>query len=159
MSTVLAFGASTSSRSINQKLASFTVSQLDETTPKVIDLNDFEMPIYSIDREEQTGVPQPAHQFKDLIKQADGIIISLAEHNGSYSAAFKNILDWTSRIEKSLWHQKPMFLMATSPGGRGGAGVLETAVTKFPFMDAQVVAHFSLPSFQKNFDHCKTNKT
>ena len=42
--------------------------------------------------------------------------------------------------------------MATSPGGRGGSGVLETAVSRFPFMDAQVVGHFSLPSFQKNFD-------
>ncbi len=151
MSYLLVFGASTSSRSINQKLAVYTASQLTHQI-EAIDLNDFEMPIFSIDREEQQGIPEQAQRFKRLIQESKGIIISLAEHNGGYSAAFKNILDWTSRMEKSLWNQKPMLLMATSPGGRGGASVLETAVSKFPYMDAKVVAQFSLPAFSKNFD-------
>ena len=41
--------------------------------------------------------------------------------------------------------------MATSPGGRGGATVLEAAVNYFPFLGANVVADFSLPSFFDNF--------
>ncbi|MBL0101186.1 MAG: NAD(P)H-dependent oxidoreductase [Saprospiraceae bacterium] len=32
----------------------------------------------------------------DSIALCDLLIISLAEHNGSYSASFKNILDWAS---------------------------------------------------------------
>ena len=151
MSTILAFGASTSSKSINQKLASYTVEQLNDVDANIVDLNDFEMPIFSVDREQQNGIPPQALHFKEMIKAANGIIISFAEHNGSFSAAFKNILDWTSRIEKSMWNQKPMFLMAASPGGRGGSSVLETAVTRFPYMDARVVAQFSLPSFHQNF--------
>ena len=86
-----------------------------------IDLNDFEMPIFSIDKEKNTGIPNQAHTFKEKIRNAEGIIISFAEHNGSYSVAFKNIFDWASRIEKSMWLNKPMFLLATSPGGRGGS--------------------------------------
>lgn len=44
-----------------------------------------------------------------------------------------------------------MLLMATSPGGRGGASVLETAVATFPRMGADLRATFSLPSFHDNF--------
>ena len=42
--------------------------------------------------------------------------------------------------------------MATSPGGRGGATVLEIAKNAFPRYGANVLATFSLPSFNDNFD-------
>lgn len=148
---ILAFGASSSSSSINQKLAAYTAQQIDHSTVTLADLNDFEMPIYSIDKEKEHGIPEAAVQFKNLIAVADGIVISFAEHNGSYSAAFKNILDWVSRLEGKAWRDKPMLLMATSPGGRGGQTVLEQAVGRFPFMGGQVAATFSLPSFHQNF--------
>ena len=41
--------------------------------------------------------------------------------------------------------------MASSPGGRGGASVLEMASERFPRHDANVVGKFSLPSFYDNF--------
>jgi NAD(P)H-dependent FMN reductase len=83
---------------------------------------------------------------------ADGIILSLAEHNGAYSAVFKNIFDWMSRIDGKLWNGIPMLLMATSPGARGGAGVLEIAKNRFPFMGGNIVSEFSFPSFNDNFN-------
>jgi len=92
-----------------------------------------------------------AKDFLALIQKNDGIILSLAEHNGSYSAAFKNVLDWTTRVETKLWSSKPMLLMATSPGGRGGANVLATAAGSFPHLGAEVIATFSLPSFHDHF--------
>ena len=79
------------------------------------------------------------------------IVVSLAEHNGSYAAAFKNLYDWTSRIEQKPWSDKPMLLMASSPGGRGGSTVLESAKATFPRMGADLRATFSLPSFHDNF--------
>lgn len=42
--------------------------------------------------------------------------------------------------------------MATSPGARGGASVLEIAKKAFPFYGGNVKAAFSLPSFDANFD-------
>ncbi len=60
------------------------------------------MPIYSEDRENDGGIPDQAQRFLKIIQDADGIILSLAEHNGSYTSAFKNILDWTSRQERNL---------------------------------------------------------
>jgi hypothetical protein len=45
-----------------------------------------------------------------------------------------------------------MLLMATSPGARGGASVLEIAKNAFPRYGADIKATFSLPSFDANFD-------
>ena len=56
-----------------------------------------------------------------------------------------------SRANVKIWRDKPTFLMATSPGGRGGATVLKAAVSYFPFLGANVVADYSLPSFFDNF--------
>ena len=152
MKKIIAFGASNSTNSINRQFAKWTAEQLVEVEVNLLDLNEFEMPIFSPERQKEQGIHEHAVTFKNLIKEADGIIISFAEYNGSFSAAFKNIFDWMSRIERPIWADKPMFLMGTSPGGRGARMVLETAVKTFPHQGAQVVASFSLPSFHQNFN-------
>ncbi len=152
MKKILAFGASSSKKSINKQLATYAAHQIENTEITILDLNDFAMPIYSIDKETDNGIPELALKFKRLIKDSDGMVISFAEHNGAYSAAFKNIMDWNSRIEKDAWVSKPMLLLATSPGPRGGAAVLDIAVNKFKFMNTSPIQHFSLPSFYDNFN-------
>lgn len=149
--TIIAFGASNSKKSINKRLANYAASQIADAEVHLLDLNDFEMPLYGIDRELESGIPELAHEFKAQLKKADGIIISFAEHNGAYSVAFKNIFDWVSRIESDIWGNKPMFLLATSPGGRGAQTVLDIAVNKFKYMTTNSLVHFSLPSFNQNF--------
>lgn len=150
---IVALGASNSKKSINKRLAIFAAHQVTEGQVTVLDLNDYEMPIYGIDKELESGIPQLAVDFKSQLKTADGIIISFAEHNGAYSAAFKNVMDWVSRIkdETTTWAEKPMFLLATSPGGRGGSTVLDIAVNKFQWMNKNTIVSFSLPSFGQNF--------
>ena len=44
-----------------------------------------------------------------------------------------------------------MFLLATSPGARGGQTVLDIAVNKFKFMNQNEIVSFSLPSFHQHF--------
>ena len=151
MKKIIALGASNSRKSINKELAGWAAGQTGFDF-EILDLNDFEMPIYSIDRESESGIPEEALQFKKLIKESDGIIMSFAEHNGSFTAAFKNIMDWVSRIEKGIWADKPLFLLATSPGGRGAQTILKNATDSFPHRGGQVIASFSLPSFSRNFD-------
>lgn len=148
---ILSFGGSTSSSSINRQLAHHAANQVPSAEVTALDLRQFNLPIYSSDEEEANGVPQAAQEFKQLIESHDVIVVSLAEHNGSYSAAFKNLYDWTSRIDANVWAGNPMLLMATSPGGRGGATVLEAAKATFPRMGADLKATFSLPSFYENF--------
>lgn len=148
---ILAFGASTSSTSINQKFANYTAHLVPEAEVTGLDLRRYRIPIYSEDLEESDGKPTAAQHFVDAIKSHDAVIISLAEHNGSYTAAFKNLYDWASRIEYEFWSGKPMLLLATSPGGRGGGSVLASAEATFPRMGADIKASFSLPSFYDNF--------
>ena len=131
MKKIVAFGASTSSNSINKKLATYAAQQIKNSNIKILDLNNFEMPIYSEDSERLSGIPKEAYDFKEIIKEADGIIISFAEHNGAYTAAFKNVFDWISRIEKVVWYNKPMFLMATSEGLKGASSVLQMAYIEY----------------------------
>lgn len=149
---IIAFGASSSKNSINKQLATYAANQFENASVEVLDLNDYEMPIFSVDKEKESGIPQLAHTFYSKIGAADFLVISFAEHNGSYSAAFKNILDWTSRINAKTFQEKPAFLLATSPGARGGSSVLEIATNRFPFQGAIVKGSFSLPSFNDNFD-------
>jgi len=155
MKKIIAFGASSSKNSINKQLAVYAANLFSNATVELLDLNDYEMPIYSVDKEKENGIPTLAHQFYDKIGSADLIVLSLAEHNGAYSSAFKNILDWASRINNKTFQQKPMLLLATSPGARGGSTVLEIAKNRFPFQGADLKASFSLPNFNENFDLVK----
>jgi NAD(P)H-dependent FMN reductase len=149
---ILAFAATNSSTSINLQLVKSVTSQLEGHNIQLLDINDYEMPIYSQDRN-NVGVPQQALDFNEVIKNADAIIIGLAEHNGTFSTAFKNIFDWGSRVEKSFFQNKPMMLLSTSPGPRGGQSVMESASSIFPYFGGNIKAQFSLPSFQDNFSN------
>ncbi|WP_406683961.1 NAD(P)H-dependent oxidoreductase [Seonamhaeicola sp. MEBiC1930] len=151
MKQIIAFAGSNSKMSINKDLAVYASSLTEDTKVNILDLNDYDLPLYGIDYEEENGIPENAHKFFGAIQESDGIVLSLAEHNGAYSTVFKNIFDWMSRIDGKLWGEKPMLLMATSPGGRGGASVLEIAKGRFPYMGGNIVASFSLPSFGANF--------
>ncbi len=155
MKKIIAFAGSNSRNSINKQLVEYAATLVDDVEVTVLDLNDFELPLYGIDYELEHGIPDNAQKFLDTIKSSDGILLSLAEHNGAYATVFKNIFDWMSRIDGKLWSDKPMLLMATSPGGRGGATVLDIAKGRFPYMGGNIVSEFSLPSFHDNFSNGK----
>ena len=149
---IVAFGASSSKNAINKEFSYFAAKQIDNVVINLMDLNDFEMPIFSIDSEKEHGIPKLAYEFKLNLKKSDGIIISFAEHNGAYTAAFKNIFDWISRIEKIVWYNKPMFLLSTSDGSRGGLSVLQIAYNRISRGNPNIIPRFSLPNFYENFN-------
>lgn len=151
MKKIIAFAGSNSKNSINKQLVEYVSGLIEDYEVSVLDLNDFEIPMYGIDHETENGIPKDAKRFMNEIEGSDAIILSMAEHNGAYTAAFKNLIDWLSRIEKNIWGNKPMLLMATSPGARGGKFVLEMGQSRLPVLGAHVVDVFSLPSFYDNF--------
>ncbi len=151
MKKIIALGGSNSKNSINKTFATYVANQVNDAEVIVADLNDFSTPSYGIDHETAHGIPEGVTRLHDLIDSVDGLVVSLAEHNGAYSAAFKSTYDWLSRINPKVWKNKPMLLMATSPGGRGGKSVLEIAKGSFPRLGGNIIADFSLPSFNDNF--------
>ena len=149
---LVAFAASSSSQSINRQLVTHAAGLLLGFEIEILDNNDYEMPLFSVDREAQIGHPEAAKQFLQKIAAADALLISFAEHNGSYTAAWKNLYDWCSRVETKVYQGKPVVMLATSPGGRGGIGVLETATKSAPHFGAELRGSLSIPRFNDNFD-------
>lgn len=149
---ILAFAASNSKNSINQLVVSYATSLLPHAETELIDLNDYELPIFSVDREKALGQPELARKLFEKIGQADALVISFAEHNGTYTAAFKNIFDWMSRINQKVWQNKPMVMLAATPGPGGAKNVLNSAITSAPHFLGEVVGSMSIKEFNKNFD-------
>ncbi|MFT6901054.1 MAG: chromate reductase [Colwellia sp.] len=48
---IIAFAASSSRQSINKQLVSYAASLVENAQVEVLDINDYEMPLYSADRE------------------------------------------------------------------------------------------------------------
>ena len=152
MKKILALGGSNSKTSINKKFATYVANQLENVEVIVADLYVLNLPLYGPDLEAEKGCPEQVIQFNELIKSVDGIVLSVAEHNGNQSAAFKNLWDWLSRVDDmKFWRDKPMLLMAASPGGRGGASVLGITKVMLPYFGGNILADFSLPLFHNNF--------
>lgn len=149
---IVAFGASTSSTSINKVLATYAAQQVEGAEVQVLDINNYDVPMFSEDKEKEIGQAEGAQQFLADLAEADAIVVSYAEHNGYYPAAYKNLFDWASRIDRSVFQNKPVVYLATSPGPGGAQTVLAAAVASAPYFGAEVKASVSVPSFYDNFD-------
>ncbi len=149
---IIAFAASNSTQSINKQLVGYAASLVEGAQTELLDLNDYELPMFGVDLEAKDGIPEAAKAFHQKLAQGDAIMISLAEHNGNFAAAFKNLLDWCSRIDRKVFHDKPMVLLATSPGQGGGKSVLSLAIQSMPRFGGDVKGSLSIPSFNDNFD-------
>ena len=152
MVNIVAFGASYSKNSINKQLANYVANKFENTHIEILDLNDYPVPLFTVDQQLETGIPEGAQRFLNKITEADLLIISMSEHNGSYTAAFKSLFDWVSLIKMKCFDGKKIFLLSTSPGPRGGLNSLTAAKERFPFHGGTIISDFSLPSFLKNFD-------
>lgn len=149
---VLAFAASSSKKSINKQLVTYAASLVESSSVEVLDLNDYELPLFSEDKEAEIGQPALAQAFLDKIAASDTVMVSFAEHNGSYSAAYKNLFDWSSRINPKVFQNKPLVMLATSPGPGGGSNVLAAATSSAPYFNGDLKGSLSVPSFYDNFD-------
>ena len=61
------------------------------------------------------------------------------------------MFDWLLRIDNEVWKQKPMLLLSTSTGVRGGQSVLEIARSRFPRNGGNIVGSMPFPSYNENF--------
>ena len=125
---ILAFSGSTRAGSFNKQLIKIAADGARSAGAQVtvIDLRDFAMPLYDGDLENETGLPENAKKFKNLLREHDGLLISSPEYNSSISAVLKNAIDWASRAESDdepalvAFRGKVAAIMSASPGGLGG---------------------------------------
>ncbi|PZD76927.1 NADPH-dependent FMN reductase [Mesonia sp. K7] len=152
MKNILAYAGSNSSVSINHELVSFVANQVINHHVDIIRLTDYEVPLYDHDLEQREGQPENTKKLIDKIQQYDALLISVNEHNGGPSAFYKNILDWCSRVDRKFLEGKKVLLMSTSTGQGGGKRSLEYSEMAVPRYGGEIVASFSFPSFNDNFD-------
>lgn len=151
---ILAIPATNSRDGINKRLLGYVAEVLatkDEVEIELLDLNDYEMAIYSPERE-AAGLPDEAQRFYDTIGAADAVIVSYAEYNGSFTPAWKNTYDWASRVDQRVYQEKPVLMLAASPGPRAGAGVLGAATMSAPHFGAELVGSLGIGTFYDAFD-------
>lgn len=150
MKNIIAFAGSNSSTSINHQLVTNVSKIIENHSIKIIKLTDFPLPMYGEDLERAEGFPDPLQQLLTEIKSADGLLISVNEHNGTVSAYFKNVLDWLSRIEYKFLDDKSTLVLSTSPGKRGAISAMEYTASVLPRFGAKQVFSMAFPSFSEN---------
>ncbi|MBN4082093.1 NAD(P)H-dependent oxidoreductase [bacterium AH-315-B15] len=150
MNKIIAFSGSNSSTSINQSLVRAASKMTDNV--EVIDLRDYDTPIYSMDLENESGIPESITQLLEKLKTGNAFIISTPEHNSLPPAFFKNILDWLSRTKEKPFAGGPILIMSTSPGGGGAGKAADVLAMVTPYLGADVISRFKLPSFSDNFN-------
>jgi chromate reductase, NAD(P)H dehydrogenase (quinone) len=128
MTKILAFAGSERKESFNRRLVKIAAAGAERAGAQVtvIDLADYPMPLFNQDIEAESGIPQHARLFKQLLIDHDGFLIASPEYNSAFSPLLKNAIDWASRSEKSdepplvAYKGKMAVVMATSPGNLGG---------------------------------------
>ena len=80
-----------------------------------------ELPLYNQDSEDNP--PAAWTEFRERIRNVDGVLFVTPEYNRSVPGALKNALDVGSRpYGKSAWDGKPGAVVSVSPSAIGGFG-------------------------------------
>ena len=154
---IVAFSGSLRKESFNQTLAKVVAKQalLAGAEVEVINLADFDIPLFSEDVE-KAGTPAGVAALKEIIAQANGLIVATPEYNGSISGVLKNALDWISRTAPDAtpaFSNTRVALVATSPGGLGGIRGLAHARDIFVGMGSLVLSEqLAVSSAYQAFD-------
>lgn len=118
---VLLFSSSLRKGSLNTKLMKVISNHLKDKSGfeiSIANIKELNLPVYDGDIE-NAGFPEGVTKLGKMISEADAIIVSSPEYNGSIAAPFKNLIDWVSRLRPTPWTRKPILLTGASPGANG----------------------------------------
>ena len=130
---------STRKASMNRKLVAAMAAIVTDAGAKIdiIDLSDYDMPLYNGDYEDENGVPDAAHNLIKTLVACDGVFIATPEYNGCMPPLLKNTIDWTSRVGLEQFSRPIYAIGAASPGPLSGI----MALRQLHFILARLGAH------------------
>ncbi len=149
---ILAVSGSLRRESYNTKL----LRAAEELAPAGIEVELYDglaaLPPYDADLDVEPA-PAAVRDFREKIAEANGVLISTPEYNGSIPGQLKNAIDWASRpFPESSLRNKPIALMGGTPGAYGAMwaqtdlrrvlGVTGARVVGEELPVAQVATHF-----------------
>jgi chromate reductase, NAD(P)H dehydrogenase (quinone) len=131
---ILIFSGSARSQALSKRLARASLVAVDSAGGHgtLIDLADFEMPLYRADLEASHGLPDATRQLQALIAGHEALLIASPEYNGSMTPLLVNTLAWCSRADAhhpsgsglAIFADKPAAVVGSSPSARGGLRAL-----------------------------------
>jgi len=106
--------------SYNRRLLELARSMAPEGMSIEIYKGHHDFPVYDGDDEDRDGIPAPVVELREMVRDADGVLVASPEYNFSIPGGFKNAIDWLSR-ERQPFTDKPMAIMGASIGPVGTA--------------------------------------
>jgi len=106
--------------SFNRKVAKTLVL----LAPASLELEIVDIGQLALYNQDDDPAPPPTYtEFREKIRQFDGVLFCTAEYNRSVPAVLKNAIDVGSRpYGQSAWNGKPCGIVSASPGAMGGFG-------------------------------------
>ena len=131
-SKILCFAGSIRTGSFSAQVAQAVAAEIADIggIATVISLDDYDMPLFNEDLEQQKGLPEATMRLARMMAEHDGLVICTPEYNASIPPLLKNTLDWLSRVKTdgdkklSPYGGKVAAICASSPGKLGGIRVL-----------------------------------
>jgi NAD(P)H-dependent FMN reductase len=154
---ILFISGSNSIKSINLQLVTLLAETRQQDQTRLIELNDFSMPMYS-ESEEAKGIPAATRELLQIIDDYDLLVIAVPEHNHAVPAFFKNTIDWISRtsVNYQSLAGKKIILVNACPGN-GGSHTVLNASEILQVLGAEIVGAVVLKQFYNN-THDKNGK-
>ena len=152
---ILAFAGSARRDSLNRKFLAVAVAAARAAGAEVtlVDLNEYELPLYHGDLEDASGMPANATKLIALIAKHDGLLIASPEYNGAFTPLLKNTIDWCTRSDDDVFGGKVVAVISASPGPFGGVRSLVMAQQLLLKLGCHIVAgQTALPNAGKAFD-------
>ncbi len=152
---ILAFSGSARRESLNRKLLAVVVAAARAAGGEVtlIDLNDYSLPIFHGDLEDEQGMPENAQKLVRLITDHPALLIASPEYNSLITPLLKNTIDWCTRAEPNPLAGKVAAVVSASPGQYGGVRSAQLARHLLLHLGCHVVpAQCSVPHADKAFD-------
>jgi chromate reductase len=152
---VLLFAGSLRKASLNKKLvnvAQALLQKIDGIESTIMDLQELNFPVYDGDIE-SIAIPENVLKLSKAVGEADAIIISSPEYNGSISSPLKNTIDWLSRVRPMTIANKQILLLGASPGELGAIRGLGHARAPFEALGNFLYPQsYGLPKADQAFD-------
>jgi NAD(P)H-dependent FMN reductase len=131
---VLVIPGSARAQALSKRVAAAALAAIERAAGAgtLVDLAQFEMPLYQAELEARAGIPEAARRLQGLIAGHDALLIASPEYNGSMPPLLVNTLDWCSRTDPQnpsasglgIFADKPAALAGSSPGALGGLRAL-----------------------------------
>lgn len=135
---IVAIVGSLRKESYNLKIAKFIKERYkDKLEIEILTLEDLQL----FNQDLEKDAPKEVKNFKDKIRNSEGILFVTPEYNHTIPGVLKNALDWCSREDRPMVN-KPSFIVGASTGQVGTA---RCQIDLRKVLDSPGIATLNLP--------------